>query len=108
MTSKNDEGRLAAALEDGEDESHPDSARQHEPRSRGRNRQHGSVDLKRTIGATSARRAGRFEWERALRSESLAAVPGEVKATLFTLATWAGGRPRRSVPQRRDRSRDAS
>jgi hypothetical protein len=70
----NDESRLSAAPLDDEDD-HPDSARQHEPRSRGRNRQHGSVDLGRSIGAGAARRVGRFEWERALRSESLDAVP---------------------------------
>lgn len=98
MEPENDESRLSAAPVDGRDEDHPDSARQHEPRSRGRNGQHRSVDLSRSIGGDTQAAptpAGRFEWERAFREAGIESFPGggidldRVKAYGLLLASFA-------------------
>jgi hypothetical protein len=94
---ENAEGRLSAASgEDDNKTDHPDSTGQHQSSYRGRNGQHRSVDRgNRSIGEEkdSTRRAGRFEWEKALREEFVSPRSrfGEVKATLFVLATYADG-----------------
>jgi hypothetical protein len=97
-TALNDEGRPKAARDDGQKTDHPDSVRQHEPRSRGRRSQHPAVDLERSIGGESEgrrarERAGRFEWEVALRNETpTKTLTAEVKAALLLVATYANAK----------------
>lgn len=101
----NGDGRPEAAVNERRQD-HPDSIRQHEPSSRGRSRQHDSVDLVGSIGTSQdgracgdgstaspvlrpsyvaavaeneerhPRRTGRFEWERAFREAGIECFPG--------------------------------